>query len=92
MSLSYFTLMSTSQLHDDLRKRIQEKHRAWIRDSFALYDMADLSKHHATGDIIATMLSSLSAAFTAYEFSDEQATRVLMHWMAHQRRGEEMGN
>lgn len=75
--------MSTT-IRRDLSKRIHERHRQWITDSFALYDMAALPRIQAAGDIVGILLASLCAAFEAYGIEPTDAHRVLERWLRRQ--------
>ena len=51
-------MIATDTLKTDLDRRIHDKLTVWIRDSFALYEMADLPQDTAGGVILTNLLDA----------------------------------
>jgi hypothetical protein len=71
-----------SELRRDLARRIREKHRLWLKDSVALYQMADLPMEEATYDVLYTLIVTLISGLKANGVTQEQALAMLDEWIA----------
>jgi hypothetical protein len=72
---------SVSQLRKDLNKRIRERHRLWLKDSVALYEMAGLSQDEAVYDILYALIVALISGLRANGIGQNEALALLDGWI-----------
>ena len=70
-----------SQLRNDCEKRIQERMRLWLRDSFALYDMAGLDEHEAYSDVLGELFRQIAAALASTDADPDEVGRLMTNML-----------
>jgi hypothetical protein len=60
-----------SQVRRDLHNHRDDKLYKWVKDSVALYEMAELEPGECVEDMIVSMLAGLGALAAAYELDHE---------------------
>ena len=78
--------MSTRQLKIDLHKRTRERLRQLIRDTFDLYEMADLESSDALIALTDMLMKELTKMLAASEGSAEMLGAMLALLVRYQRR------
>jgi hypothetical protein len=93
LTVGFFTVKFTfmGQLRKDLHRRIRERHRLWLKDSVALYEMAGLPQDEAVYDVLYTLIVALIGGLRANNVSQEQALALLDDWVKRLERQEKNG-
>jgi hypothetical protein len=74
---SWGAAMTDSTLERDLRRRIDDKLRRWVRDSLDLYEMAGLPEATAVAATIGALTCTLAHGFRQFKTPPERAGELL---------------
>ena len=66
-----------SQIRRDLHNHIDDKLYKWVKDSCALYEIADLKGTECVADIITSMFAGLGALAAAFNLDPNKVTAKL---------------
>lgn len=67
-----------TQLEDDVDNRIKDKLYLWIKDSYALYDMAELDRGQCGATISYCLIQALVGVLIGYRVPRGKAIRLLL--------------
>jgi hypothetical protein len=79
-----------TELERDLQRRIKERLRLWMHDSFQLYDIAGIEHRRATATIATTLMEMLSAGMIANDVSPDEAAKTIAAYMHAAKRAVEL--
>jgi hypothetical protein len=70
-------------LRADLRQKIRERLRLWLKDSTSLYEMAEVHKLHAVEDILYTLLHFSMSGVTTLNLDPKGAAKLMEVMLIH---------